>query len=453
MALRKFVLLLVPLFCAYAAVPKELQALADQARALPPEFSADVLLKLAASPLANDPKWKRGLIEDAFLGAAHAQSPYRMRGDTRVAAGDVSSGHLEALMLQTRAVEAMLALDPQRALTMLQDVPKPDLPKLSCQHALTPDVSAYYQTASALFSGAFTAVQRRKGDDIQFLRQLVAATESPSQVVPALKLVDQVELSPQNRTELIALFAVALDRLNGGDREFSASESLLVTAAVPEVHETFFLPALRAYIVRHVSGPRCSDQIAAGQSPESVTEFNKLISRIDPSGTQFHPIGAKEAEPLKDDGTYSQTEMGQSPHAQQMLRTVLALGHAVRSSKEWTAQYYEALKLIESWQPEEEASEEDYSFMCAVYYANLLDVVVDGPVHQNALSSALHFLEQQYGSLENRGLWFQEFRQLFSSFRLSSANPDQAWLLDQLVHSRNSVISVYAQIEKLLRKS
>jgi hypothetical protein len=453
MLLRKSAILLLPLLYAHAAVPKELQSLADQARNLPPEFAADVLLKLAASPLANDPKWKRGLIEDAFLSAAHAQSPYRKLGDNRVSLDAVLSLHLEALTLQTGAVEAMLALDPPRAVTMFQDIPAPELPKLSCQQALTPDVSAYYQTAINIFTSAFTPEQRGKEEDIQFLRARIAAVQSPSQVVPALKLLDQVELSPRTRAELVALFAIALDRIHGGDREFAASEALLMGAAVPEMHETAFLSTLRAYIVRHLSGPRCSDQMKGGQLPESAAQFNKLISRIDVTGSQFHPIAADEAAPLRDDGTYPPPAADQSTHGKQVRAAVHALQNDDPSTKEWTEHYYAALKLMESWSTQEEASPEDAAFTLATEYFVLLREFPNGAAQMSAAGSFLHFLEQQYDPAGNRSLWFLEFHLLLNRARSSNGDSDQAWLLDQLLHSRNPVIATYAQVEKLLGQS
>jgi len=281
----------------------------------------------------------------------------------------------------------------------------------------------------------------------------VAAIQSPSQVAPALKLLDEVGLSEQTRNELMAGFAVALDRVNGGDREFAASEALLMGAAVPEMHETVFLPTLRAYIVRHVSGPRCSDQIKAGQLPESATQFNRLISRIDPDGAQFHPITAEEAAPLRDDGTYRAPTVGLSPHAKEVAASVHSLEYDDPSTKEWTSDYFDTLKLIESWKTDEEASPEDASLWLAMEYSVVLNPVPSAVAQRSAAASFLHFLERQYVPGGSRGLWFLEFRLLLNRASRSNGDSDQAWLLDQLLHSRNAVISIYAQLQKLLGKS
>ena len=161
--MRKFVFVLLPLLCAHAAAPKkELQALTDQARALPPEFAADVLLKLAVSPLATDAKWQQELIDDAFLSAGHAPMHYLQIGDAEAAWGELSSSRMSAMTLQTRAIEAMRLLDPQRAVTLFQNLGTPELPTLSCRQPHTPDLSAYYATAAILFTQSFTPAQRQK---------------------------------------------------------------------------------------------------------------------------------------------------------------------------------------------------------------------------------------------------------------------------------------------------
>ena len=125
--------------------PLETLALVDRARALPPEFSADILLRLAGSKLIGETRWKRESIEEAFLAGAHAPLPYQQTAnglstDSR-ANQAVWHNDLEALTLETRAVEAMLPIDPQRALALFQDIVAPEVPRLTCQDAATPDVS------------------------------------------------------------------------------------------------------------------------------------------------------------------------------------------------------------------------------------------------------------------------------------------------------------------------
>src|SRR5215467_10717647 len=101
----------------------EALALVDQARSLPPEFRADTLLPIASSSLVADTSWKRELIEDAYWSGAHAPLPYTQNADGRsdsVTANSVRANRLEALSLQSRAVEAMISVDPREALRLFE---------------------------------------------------------------------------------------------------------------------------------------------------------------------------------------------------------------------------------------------------------------------------------------------------------------------------------------------
>src|ERR1019366_2431783 len=123
--------LLIACLCASAAdlpkLPPETMGLIDQARSLPPEFSADTLLTLAASRVITERAWKLQIIEEASTAAAHAQLPYPFVCHVAVDViqcqeTGVMNGELNALGLQAKAIEAMLALNPQKALAMFQEL-------------------------------------------------------------------------------------------------------------------------------------------------------------------------------------------------------------------------------------------------------------------------------------------------------------------------------------------
>ena len=147
--------------------PPEVLALVDQARALPPEFRADTLLRLSDSPLIKETAWKQELIEEAFWSGVHAPLPYPQWADKRsdsVSDNAVRQNRLEALTLQTRAVQAMLAIDPQKALRLYEEVQTPTIPMLSCTIVFTPVVLDYYQSAVFVFENSFSPKQRKQGD-------------------------------------------------------------------------------------------------------------------------------------------------------------------------------------------------------------------------------------------------------------------------------------------------
>src|SRR6185369_11194200 len=55
----------------------DLAKLVDLAQSVPPEFSADVLLRIAASGRMRDAEWKKELLEQAFQNASLAEQPVR----------------------------------------------------------------------------------------------------------------------------------------------------------------------------------------------------------------------------------------------------------------------------------------------------------------------------------------------------------------------------------------
>lgn len=449
--------------------PQEVLTLVDQARALPPEFRADTLLRLSDSPLVTETTWKQELIEDAFWSGAHAPLPYPQWADRRsdsVAENAVRQNRLEALTLQTRAVQAMLALDPQKAFHLYEQIQTPGLPKLACSTVFTPVVLDYYQTAVFVFEGAFTPKQRKQGDDFRFLQRLIASVQSPSQVSPAFEMTFAVKVSPTERLDLLSLFATELQGISRSDREYGATETALVSAVTPDRLQPseagVLLPALRSYIVRHVSGRRCTDNIPpSGKIAKSAESFNTLAAKFDPAGDRYKPISTEETKPLADDGSYQRNLAGQSAQSQAIHDELRWLTHGdreqdgkvlrwtleERSTQDWRAHYDDAVKLVYDLKEKDENSVE--AFFCTKSDAlNILAVLVPpGPTRAKAMDAYKEFLEQSYSSIQNHNLWFTMFRHMLYTARFSDDPKDKAWILDELARSSNPVIALYAKLE------
>jgi len=92
----------------------------------------------------------------------------------------------------------------------------------------------YYQTAVLVFEGSFTTRQRTHGDDLVFLRQLVVSVESPAQVPPTLEMIFAVKITPDQRRDLLSLFAAKLQEISRSDREYGAAETALASAIAME---------------------------------------------------------------------------------------------------------------------------------------------------------------------------------------------------------------------------
>jgi hypothetical protein len=446
--------------------------LVDQVRGLPPEFSSDLLLKVAGSPIIAEAKWKRELLEDAFTSGRSAQLPFRRSvwaaSVDALVNREYADNGLDAIALQTRAVEAMLDLDAQKALSMFEDILFPALPRLTCADAAVPRPDAYYDTAAKVFARSFSAKQREKEEDLWFLEQRIGLMSSPAQVPRVLGLILRVQLSPEQRKRLLTSFAVALEGVSGSDRVFGSYEATLVPAAGPEIAQAGgFIPALRAYIVRQVGGPRCSDFAKGGAMTASVRQFNSLVKQLDPPGSQFKPITEDESKPLRDDGARKAEEAWQSDRGKQVLSALKWLNHGnrmrpegggvlpwtsdERKSMEWTERCLDALKLIEWWRETEEASPEGYLDQVAHTYASLAELIPPGSLRETMMRRYLVFLETHYAPTGNRNLWFTQVRPVLSRIRTTGQDPEErAWLREHLLGSNNSIIAAYARTDALL---
>jgi hypothetical protein len=124
-----------------------------------PALGADALLRLSER-VTGDAR-KRRLIEEAFARAAAAQIEFPLVpvpvgfADSVPAMAAISShAGVDRLSLQTRSVEAMLAVDPQRARRMFESIPIPAAPKATCQDLTVSDSKGYYTTMARVADGA-----------------------------------------------------------------------------------------------------------------------------------------------------------------------------------------------------------------------------------------------------------------------------------------------------------
>ncbi len=155
-------------------LPPEIQQVVDLAMAAPPEFTADALLRLVES--GKIPKEARkDLISAAFAAAGRAQHLVRLVAGPG-AALDTRSGFqasalrlgLDALSLQSRAVDDMLSLDKATARQLFERLTHPTLPASTCESPLIPEISSFYDLLARLASEAYIAPDGEKNSRLAF---------------------------------------------------------------------------------------------------------------------------------------------------------------------------------------------------------------------------------------------------------------------------------------------
>ncbi len=198
-----------------APLAEPYRSLVDLAQAAPPEFGADALLRIVESGKITDRDARRDLVEQAFRLAAGAKFPVRLRAlsrttsDTRT--GSLSQAYelkLDALSLESRAVEDMLKIDPARARVMFRDIPPLALAPLTCDDGLVYDVADYYRALGAVVNGSFTKIERSKEEHLNFLLDYIGQIASAVQADPMSQTIQSAGLTEPERD-------AASIRLNG----------------------------------------------------------------------------------------------------------------------------------------------------------------------------------------------------------------------------------------------
>ena len=433
---------------------KEVLAIVDAARALAPEFSADIHLQLAASSRIPKPQGKRQLIEEAFESAAHAELQYPRQTvnastDSLTHVKYRSAAH-DALTLRARAVSAMLAIDPARARALFERIVLPDVAPTPCDVRATPVFQPYYLTAASIFTRAFSAEERADGKHQQFLSNQISGVRSQPQLIGALEMLAAIDTEGTRDRHLIALAGV-LDRVATTDRDFNVSAMSLVHRTAGSSVE--YARALRSYFVRQARGERCADTVRNSRITPAIQNFNSLYSKS--LGQEFKPLSLDELEPGKIVGSYKDDEFWRSPRSKQVLAALQWLNHgnrklpnnerfwteAERASPEWNARHLDLLKLIENWTETEEDSPIGYMFMVSHTYSLLSRLVPSAEARDRNFSAWLTFLESQYPTTTSRTAWFAQVKGMLA----------EKQLLTQLASSRNAVIATYAALHLKLR--
>lgn len=412
-------LCLLALACCVAAAaatrPPVYADLADRARALPPDFAAGALLRIADASAVADVAWKRQILEDAFRIAAGAQQPYARRywsGKPGSLFDKAYAQGLDVCTLQCKAVHAMLAIDYKKARELFSEIPAPSIPQVSCDDALVYDVSIFYATAAEISARAFSAKEIADDEPFHLLQRFSVDVTSPIQIAPIARMLAATSMKPALSEALVNSLAGALQTASGDDRSFSATLADGTETALAALQSPPLLDAWRAYVGRQIKQTRCGDPKPEGQcsSPECrdlAATFTKLV--MAPSG------------------------YGLSPEQ--------------KSTAEWSGKLRQYLAALAAWKGDDDPVE--YFQFKTRFYSQLLELVPAGPDRDLVLGTLLAWLQQSQGyQREHAAEWFYPVNALI--IRAFAESATMKTTLRELRRSADPVISLYAQLEQLL---
>jgi hypothetical protein len=447
------------------------QELIDQSRAVPPEFGADVLLRIASSPVVTDRSWRSELLDEAFTFAANAQYPARRVGgpttsaDSRFGPAALATDvGLDRLTLQARAIDSMIRIDAARALRMFRDLHLPDLLPVSCASMVSERVDAYYDLVPKLFAASFTGEQRRKGEDVALVSNAIRFMHADVQVGPVVRMISATGAPGETLQEWLDAFSAALPSVEGSDRTFDASVWLAIVnvakfAESKGLKRGALLSSSRGWVLRRIHGSHCDDPSRLDAHEPWIQALNAEIeTEIARGNGELRLIVPDDVQPGPKSGTCQDAFWWRSSRSQAVLDALRWLNHGnrdlpenkrfwtakERDTQEWNDRYRDLLRLIGDWNPGEGETAEDVFHMKAITYSTLANLVPPGPQRTNAIRMFLAFLNESYASVQNHAEWFVHAKDV-----LKSTDPE---IRNEALLSPNPIISLYAKVDKRSNK-
>lgn len=413
---------------ATAGRPNAFADLADRARALPPEFAAEALLRIADGAGTADLAWKREVLEDAFHLAANAQQPFARRnwtGKPGTLFDKAYAQGLDTATLQSKAIHAMLAIDYKKARELFGEIAAPSLARLTCEDSMVPDVSMFYTTVGDVAARAFSAKEVAQEEPFRLLQRYASDMTSPMQAAPIARMLAAASLKPAQLEALAASFAGVVGQLSSDDRSFSAAvagdtESAIAALAAHCAHRKVngqaVVDAWQGYATRQQGATRCADSAVLEARPEG--QCDSLECRhlsVQFTGLVMAPNG-----------------YGLTPEQKQ--------------TSEWGAKFLQYLAELADWTQDDNPVE--YFQYKGRFYSELFNLTPSGPGRDLVLTVLLGWLRQNGYQRDHRVEWFYPVNALIIQAFSDPAGMNTT--VRELRRSNDPVIALYTQLEQML---
>ncbi len=272
------------------------------AQSVGPAFGSDALLRM--SGIDADRVSQRRAIEEAFTRAATVQPEFPLVPvpvgftDSVPAMAAISSRlGVDRLSLQTRAVEAMAAIDPQRARRMFESITIPAPPVATCQELTVPDPKSYYTAMTGVAGAAFERSKKGAAARDEFVLAHLDGIVSAGQVLPAARVLAEAGLSAAALERGLTSLGNAVRGLERDDRAFTLLvlgeedgtelDALDRACRTAGVSTAVFLQSMYRFLASNLAAERCSDTGTDAQLRErqsnALRRFDSLAQAVLPS--------------------------------------------------------------------------------------------------------------------------------------------------------------------------
>ncbi|HMB79769.1 MAG TPA: hypothetical protein VKI43_06865 [Vicinamibacterales bacterium] len=434
-----------------------IEILVADAAIVPPEFSSDLLIRIASLPKV-DQAWRRELLDDAYMRAYGAPQQYRLATNEQIPPDSRQGAEVFAnvtaltrVTLQIRVVQLMAFVDRAHARDLFEWIDL-NLAPGTCANPLVPSVDEYYTTLTLLARTAY----RYRPDALNFFELYLWRAHLPSEMPAVARSIDRFRFGAIEAAYFEGLFRLLLQGSTTDPRGFSSADLDIISKSTElQIADTAMgvpgsnvLEAVRVYLLAQLKAPRCADNSTAVVTPST---FNAALRRAK-AEFDVKPIDENAARLPTLLGTthidmYWQTaEAGRLHDAAARLRGTgaVALPLRVRQTVEWRNQAEALLIDVERWSAARESNERDYFYQKSVLYTWLLELMPQSVVRQRALRSFVEFLRRSETDVNQRALWFAFVNRLLEM----ASGPYRAEVLAAMEESHQPTLWVYARLER-----
>jgi hypothetical protein len=444
------------------ASDKTASILFGDAKSLPPEFAADIVLQVAENDVSLTARQKIRALKGAFDEAAQGQDdvlrmPWGMSVEETsegLHALALMTGRLDRISQQARAVQDMAEIDPKlaKAEVEIMALPRLDPPPCRANWVYLPD--AYYVAVASVMRAGFSPEEISSGQREEFLRSVVSSVVSHSQLPPVTRLITASDLAGTELADVIPTYVHLLDSLRGDAHSFYfAASQQLVDAFVALVARldkqgTGVLPLItsfRGYLVANFKTAPCVPFNAHyGKLPPAVQEFNDSFSnRLKSAG-----LGIITDEEIKNDAkdslpTEREPTRWKSKDMSDLTLSLQKLPDMSKESKSAEAKYREYLLQLDAWSNQSEP-EIEFFHQKSILYMGVIQRLPASTIRTNALMNFVKFLEQDSYQQVSRVDWFLYTGRLLA---ISTEPIERSEVMNALISSSDPVLNLYGRLE------
>lgn len=429
--------------------PKDIVNLIRDARFAAPELAADTLIGLLEARKVSEKEWRKELVDEILrlideVPARVSLRPVSIRGvnlsNTNIyLIAAARSLKLDQLSLKGRVIKILAESEPERARQIVFDLGgQLKLKSRSCEDALVYDVGSIYTAAAQVAKVAFSESQIADGRRAMFLLPWFETIESPTQLVPAIALIEQVQGPLIERQMLFNALIKSMDRSFNDDRSFSATANsvgmkIASLAVNDETLKLQLLGAYRAFLVKNIQSTRCKDNAVTRSSlvPDYIETANKLLPE--------KPLALDDIVTRSSEGVVKTTDLAAKSASIRMfteeLRKLQSQGgdresaSPVASDLDWQQRVRMLVEKVLSFDGENGETDEEVLFIKCSALGAILQMVKTTELRKLLFRSSILTLSRSPLQKTNFPTWFylakglqQSDRQLFSDFALETPN-------------------------------